>query len=138
MIGNYTTEGVGSWIDAWSPSIPESIESVALKRGHGWLRRAGVATRSDDLAVLAYLCFEGMSEYYHAGRLEDDYEVANEVLDEYVTDHDAELLVQAVPEVAREATGEIGGMTNEVTAVHTVLLRVVGAMRESWQARDES
>ena len=91
---------------------------------------------SDDLAWLAYLCWCGMSELRRERNLDQDYLVAGDVLDDYVTDHDAELLVETVPEVAAEMCGEVGGMTAEVSAVHGVLLQVVGAMREAWEEVD--
>ncbi len=126
------TEGVGQWLDGISGSGKDAVVEAMVNKGRTWLRRAGVQTRNDDLAVLAYECWRGMSDLHHDGDLDDDYEVAGDVLDLWVTDHDAELLVQVVPEVRREMGGEVGGMTAEVTAVHSVLLRVVGEMRETW------
>jgi len=114
-------------------SPDERFITTALRRGRSWLRRTGVNTPSDDLALLAYECWRGMSELYHNGNLDEDFLVAGNVLDSYVTDHDAELLVQAVPEVAASMEGPIGGMTPEVSGVHIVLLRVVGEMRERWE-----
>jgi hypothetical protein len=109
-----------------------------VRKGNNWLRIAGIdGSGSNDLAWLAYECWTGMSEYLHRGPefLDDDYEVAGDVLDE-LSDHDCELLVEVVPAIAREVGEPVGGMTPEATAVHTVLLEVVGAMRERWQDED--
>lgn len=127
----FVTEGMSEYVAGIS-SPDDMYPALFVRKGRAWQRKAGIETRSDDLALLTYLLWRGMSELSREDRLDDDYEVANDVLDGYVTDHDAELLVQVVPEIAKEVTGEVGGMTNEVTAVHTVLLRIVGTMREAW------
>jgi hypothetical protein len=132
MNAQFATEGAALWLERYSspdnPWIPRS-----LHRGERWLLRAGVKTRNDDLAFLAYECWVGMSDLSGEDRLDDYGDVAIEVLDRYVTDHDAELLVQAVPEVAASIEGPVDGMTPEVSRVHTTLLRVLGAMRENWE-----
>lgn len=113
-----------------------------VKKGNNWLRIAGInGAGSNDLAWLSYECWRGMSHLYQKGGseyIENDWEVAGDVLDEYVTDHDAELLVELVPAIASECGEPVGGMTPEATAVHTVLLELVGSIRERWEARDET
>jgi len=132
----FVTEGAAEWLRGVSAT--DDYVKLCVRRGRGWLRRAGYGTDNDDLAVLAYECWWAMSKLNDDGNLDDDYLVAGDVLDQFVTDHDAELLVQVVPEVAASMEGPIGGMTPEVSGVHVVLLRVVGAMRETWQDRDEA
>ena len=136
MTISFVTEGAASYAADCKGDVEEHLAFVS-KKGHGWLRKAGLRTRSDDMAFLAYQVWTGVSELKHAGRLDDDYEVANEVLDQYVTDHDAELLVEIVPEVRAQAGEQVGGMTHEVTAVHSWLLAVAAVMREAWE-EDES
>jgi hypothetical protein len=131
---SYVTEGASTWIEGWSNGIPAQFERIALRKGRGWLKRAGHATVNDDLALLAYFCWTEMSKLSHEGDLEDDYTVANDVLDTRVTDRDAELLCELLPLDPEEP---IGGMSPHVTAIHTVLLDVVGAMRETWTEDDE-
>lgn len=133
-VGQYVTDGAAQWINGWSPRVPEAFERAALRRGRGWLKRINVPSRSDDVALLAYLAWKGMGKLYHEGDLNDDYLIAGELLDDLVTDHDAELLCELVP-LPEEAP--VGGMTPHVTSVHTLLLHLVGAMREAWQARQQ-
>lgn len=132
----FVTEGASTYVDGVTGTDTEAYKSLIVRKGVAWQRKVGIETRCDDLALLAYLCWRGMSELSREERLDDDYLVAGDVLDTHVTDHDAELLVEVVPEIAKEVNGEVGGMTPEVTAVHTVLLRIVGAMREAWSDRE--
>lgn len=125
------TDGLGEWVEAIHGH--DKFLRIALRKGRGALRMAGIVTHSLDMQLLGYHVWRGVSELYHAGRLDDDYLVAGDVLDQYVTDHDAEILVQAVPAVAQEVGESVGGMTPEVTAVHTCLLLVAGALREKWE-----
>jgi len=129
----FTTDGVGQWADGVSGPGRDDYLTIAVSKGKNWLRKAGYTTLNHDLAALAFLCWKGMGELHREERLDDDYEVAGDVLD-LLTDHDCELLVEVVPEV--EAETPVGGMTPEATAVHTLLLDVVGAMREAWQQED--
>lgn len=129
----FVTEGVSSYCKGVQPG-DTAYYRTAMVRGNLWLRKAGVETVSPDLRFLSYLVFRGMSDLVHNHQsLDDDYIVAGDVLDRWVTDHDAELLYEIIPEVRREAEGEIGSMSNEVAAVHAVLLHVAGAIRESWE-----
>jgi hypothetical protein len=137
MTAQFVTEGAGEWIGGIHTADNDAYIARLLRRGRRWLRLAGYSTRSDDLAFLAYECWWAMSELHHDGKLDEDYLVAGNVLDQYVTDHDAELLVQAEPEVAASMEGPIGGMTPEVSGVHVVLLRVVGTMRERWSEHED-
>lgn len=135
MTTTFVTEAVGKYTDRGYYSA--GFMQAALRKGRVWLRLAKIdAAGCHDLAYLAYECYWGMSSL-HPHRLDEDYIVAGEVLDRFVSDHDAELLVEIVPAIAHELGGQIGGMTREVTAVHTVLLQVCGAMRERWEADDE-
>jgi hypothetical protein len=129
------TTGASEYLSGWSgtPETIEAIQGAMLKKGRYWLKKSGLPTRSDDLAILAYICRDGMARLTPYERQECDFEVAGEVLDGYVTDHDAELLCELVP-LAPET--EVGGMTREVTAVHTALLELVGAIRETWEESD--
>jgi hypothetical protein len=136
MTTTFVTEGVSAYVDGISSTDKDAYLTLLVRKGRAWQRKAGVETRSDDLALLSHLLWRGMIELFREERLDDDYLVAGDVLDEFVTDHDAELLVEVVPEIARENTGEVGGMTTEATAVHTVLLRIVGEMREAWSKDD--
>jgi hypothetical protein len=127
---SFTTNGVGEWADEVSGPGREHYLTFAVRKGQHWLKLTNVKTRNDDLAVLAFMCWRGMGELHREQRLDDDYEVAGDVLD-VLTDHDCELLVEAVPELGAEEP--VGGMTPEATGVHTLLLDVVGQMRERWQ-----
>jgi len=135
MAAQFVTEGAGKWDAGITGPGRDNFIDVALTKGRGWLRQVVVsptAVRSDDLAFLVYECWRGMSELKHDGELDDDFTVAGDVLDEWVTDHDAELLVEAIPDVAALMEGPVGGMTPEVSGVHMLLLHACGAMREKW------
>lgn len=134
----FQTEGVGAWRSQVHDTDDQYV-TFAVRKGNNWLRIAQInGSGSDDLAVLAFLLWRGMGELLNdGGDLDDDYLVAGNILDEYVTDHDAELLVQSIPALAAEVGEPVGGMTPEVTAVHTLLLDIVGTMRERWQDREE-
>jgi len=128
------TNGVADWLAEWKPPLKDDspiLRNMRL-RGRYWLGQAGLPTTSEDLVLLAFLCHQGVSELYTAGRLDEDWVVAGEVLDNYVGDHDAELLCELVP---LPAEYPVGSMTPEVTAVHTALLLVCGAMRDAWGER---
>lgn len=126
----FVTNSAADWAAQYTTDSARNVREASLAKGHQWLKRAGVQTTSDDMAFLAYECWRGMSDLERGGDLNDDYLVAGDVLDENVTDHDAELLCQLVPLVPQP---EVGGMSREVTAVHTALLLVVGEMRERWE-----
>jgi hypothetical protein len=132
----FTTDGAAEWLSGLHETSEQTYLRFAVRKGNSWLRMAGVdAAGSNDLALLAFLCWHGMSELFRlgGGEYEDrDYEVAGDVLDAWVTDHDAELLCEAIPAVSRNIGEPVGSMTSEVTAVHTVLLDVVGTMRDRW------
>jgi hypothetical protein len=132
------TEGVGAWRSGVHDTDDQYVK-LAVKKGNNWLRIAGInGSGSDDLAILAFLLWRGMSELYREDEtMDEDYLVAGNVLDEWVTDHDAELLAESIPAIASEVGEPVGGMTPEVTAVHTVLLDIVGTMRERWSEREE-
>jgi hypothetical protein len=87
----FVTEGCASYAEGVIGG-EEAYFRAAFKKGAILLHRAGVETRSDDLLLLAYLVYKGVSELLHQGKLDEDYLVAGDVLDLYVTDHDAELL----------------------------------------------
>lgn len=123
-----TTERLGA-LDL--TDADNEILKVMLRKGRYWLRQAGLPPDSDDLALLTYKCVSGMSVLKRADSLDDDYLVAGDVLDQYVSDHDAELLCELVPLSPVEP---VGSMTPEVTAVHDALLDVCGAMREAWES----
>lgn len=127
-----TTEGASEWVDGWSPALTDETQlwKNIKKRGRSCLRAVSLPTKSDDLVVLAYLCWEGMGGLFHAHALDEDWMVAGDVLDNYVRDADAELLCELVP-LTPEAP--VGGMSPAVTAVHTALLCVCGAMRDRWE-----
>lgn len=130
----FVTSGAAAYLDSSSgTNLPEYFR-VVLKKGRTWVRRAGHPTTSDDLAFLAYRCHAACSDLYRRHRLDDDYLAAGDVLDEFVTDHDAELLCQLLPLLP---VPPVGSMTPHVTAVHDVLLDICATIRERWEAHDE-
>jgi hypothetical protein len=133
----FTTTGIGRWADDISGSGRDDYIKVVLHRGRRALRRAGYEMNSPDAQVLAYLTERAVAQQWHdCGNADEDYLAAGDVLDKYVTDHDAELLSEIglglVPEPA------VGSMTPEVTAIHTLLLDVANATREKLEQQEES
>ena len=131
MNATFVTEGASSYAAQVTGIGADDFIALVLKKGRPWLRRAGLPTTSDDLALFAGLVYRKASELAQADRLDDeDWQAASDVLDELITDRDAELLVELIPLSVGEP---VGSMTPEVTAVYDALLDVVGGMREAWE-----
>lgn len=124
------TEGVSAWAGQVSGGGAYAYLSLHLKRGRQVLRRLDIDAKSDDLALLAALVWRGVASLPDE-RLDEDYLVAGEVLDDHVTDHDAELLVELLGISPHD---QVGGMSPEATAVHALLLEVAGYVRERREA----
>lgn len=131
MNATFITEGASTYVAQVTGAGADDYVALLLKKGRPWLRRVGLPTTSDDLALFAALVWRKASELAHEGRLDDeDWQAASDVLDGLISDHDAELLVELIPLSVGEP---IGGMTPEVSAVYDALLEVVGGMREAWE-----
>ena len=129
------TEGVSAWADGVSGNGRDSYLDWYLRGGKARLKAVGIESKSDDLAILAGLVVRGVAALPNQ-RLDEDYIVAGDVLDQYVTDHDAELLAELEPAIGGRVGEVVGGMTPEATAVHDVLLDVAAWVREKLTQAD--
>lgn len=116
----------------------EPFATTAVRQGRACLKLIDVTQCSDDLAFAAYLVWKRLGEFKNDGfdYVSDDYILVGEVTD-LVTDADAELLAQIDPAVQKRMTGQSGGMTVEVTAVHDLMLEMSGALASRWAEKEE-